>query len=101
MNGDLGTAERRSDLVRLALRLIVEERRRLKIIPDGFGEKPVLKLVFGALIRATDRWRGPRFTKFEQRQIAAVRKELDKEYEASITPLAKSSQPRVASKSAP
>ena len=31
-------------------RLFVEERRRLKIIPNGFGEKPVLKLMFGALI---------------------------------------------------
>ena len=69
--------------------------------PNGFGEKPVLKLMFGALIRAADRWRGLRFTEFELRQIAAVRKELDQEYEASITPLARSSQPRVSSKSAP
>jgi hypothetical protein len=29
-------------------RLFVEERRRLKIIPNGgFGEQPVLKLMFG------------------------------------------------------
>ena len=35
-------------------RLFVEERRRLKIVPDGFGEKPVLKLMFGALIRAAE-----------------------------------------------
>ena len=62
-------------------RLFVEERRRLKIIPNGFGEKPVLKLMFGALIRAAERWRGLRFTEFELRQIAAVRKELDQEYE--------------------
>ena len=82
-------------------RLFVEERRRLKIIPNGFGEKPVLKLMFGALIRAAERWRGLRFTEFELRQIAAVRKELDQEYEDSITPLARSSQPRVSSKSAP
>src|SRR6516225_1181795 len=82
-------------------RLFVEERRRLKIIPNGFGEKPVLKLMFGALIRAVDRWRALRFTEFELRQIAAVRKELDQEYDASITPLARSSQPRVSSKSAP
>ncbi len=61
-------------------RLFVEERRRLKIIPNGFGEKPVLKLMFGALIRAAERWRGLRFTEFELRQIAAVRKELDQEY---------------------
>jgi transposase-like protein len=82
-------------------RLFVEERRRLKIIPNGFGEKPVLKLMFGALIRAADRWRGLRFTEFELRQIAAVRRELDHEYETSITPLARSSQPKVSSKSAP
>jgi transposase-like protein len=35
-------------------RLFVEERRRLKIIPNAFGEKPVLKLMFGAMIRAAD-----------------------------------------------
>ena len=73
-------------------RLFVEERRRLKIIPNGFGEKQVLKLMFGALIRAAERWRGLRFTEFELRQIAAVRKELDDEYQVSTTPLATSSQ---------
>ena len=82
-------------------RLFVEERRRLKIIPNGFGEKPVLKLMFGALIRAAERWRGLRSTEFELRQIAAVRKELDQEYQASITPLARSSQPQASSKSSP
>ena len=82
-------------------RLFVEERRRLKIIPNGFGEKPVLKLMFGALIRAAERWRGLRFTEFELRQIAAVRKELDQEYEASITPPARSPRARVSSKSVP
>lgn len=55
-------------------RLFVEERRRLKIIPNRFGENPVLKLMFGALIRATERWRGLRFTAFELLQLAAVRK---------------------------
>ena len=82
-------------------RLFVEERRRLKIIPNGFGEKPVLKLMFGALIRAAERWRGLRFTEFELRQIAAVRTDLNDEYQTSITPLARSSQPRVSSKSVP
>ena len=82
-------------------RLLVEERRRLKIIPNGFGEKPVLKLMFAALIRAAERWRGLRFTEFELRQIAAARKELDDEYHASTTPLAKSAQPQFSSKSKP
>jgi hypothetical protein len=54
-----------------------------------------------SVVDAAERWRGLRFTEFELRQIAAVRKELDQEYEASITPLARSSQPRVSSKSAP
>ena len=33
-------------------RLSVEEQRQHKVIPDAFGEKPVPKLKFGALIRA-------------------------------------------------
>jgi putative transposase len=65
-------------------RLFVEERRRLKIIPNAFGEKPVLKLMFGAMIRAAERWRAVKITDFERRQMAAVRKELDQEYEAEI-----------------
>ncbi len=63
-------------------RLFVEERRRLKIIPNAFGEKPVLKLMFGAMIRAAERWRAIRVTDFERRQMEAVRQELDHEYEA-------------------
>jgi putative transposase len=65
-------------------RLFVEERRRLKIIPNAFGEKPVLKLMFGAMIRAAERWRAIRVTDFERRQMAAVRQELDYQYEAAI-----------------
>ena len=38
--------------------------------------------MFGALVRAAERWRGLRFTEFELRQIAAVRKDLDAEYES-------------------
>jgi Glu-tRNA(Gln) amidotransferase subunit E-like FAD-binding protein len=34
---------------------------------------------------ATSIWRGLRFTEFEQRQLDAVRKDLNVEYEASIT----------------
>jgi len=95
------THRRATRTTNLLERLFVEERRRLKIIPNGFGEKPVLKLMFGALIRAAERWRGLRFTEFELRQIAAVRKELDAEYEAKLTPSGRSSHPRFSSKSAP
>jgi hypothetical protein len=65
-------------------RLFLEERRRLKIIPNAFGERPVLKLMFGAMTRAADRWRAIKFTDFERRQIAAARQELDQEYQAQI-----------------
>jgi len=65
-------------------RLFVEERRRLKIIPNAFGERAVLKLMFGALIRAAERWKSIRVTEFERRQLSAVKKELDQEYEVRV-----------------
>ena len=64
-------------------RLFVEERRRLKIIPNAWGEKPVLKLMFGAMIRAAERWRAVKVTDFERRQMGLLRQELDQEYEAA------------------
>jgi transposase-like protein len=63
-------------------RLFVEERRRLKIIPNAFGEKAVLKLMFAAMTRAAERWRAIKVTDFERRQMGAIRKQLDQEYEA-------------------
>jgi len=95
------THRRATRTTNLLERLFVEERRRLKIIPNGFGEKPVLKLMFGALIRAAERWRGLRFTEFELRQIAAIRDDLDAEYDAKVTQSGRSSQPRFSSKSVP
>ena len=46
-------------------RLFVEERRRLKIIPNAFGERAVLKLMFGALTRAAERWKSIKFSEFD------------------------------------
>ena len=66
-------------------RLFVEERRRLKIIPNAFGERAVLKLMFGALIRAAERWKSIKVTEFERRQLSAVKKELDQEYETQVS----------------
>ena len=65
-------------------RLFVEERRRLKIIPNAFGEKAVLKLMFGAMTRAAERWRSIKITDFERRQMTALRQELDHDYEALV-----------------
>jgi transposase-like protein len=79
-------------------RLFVEERRRLKIIPNAFGEKAVLKLMFGAMIRAAERWRAIKVTEFERRQMTALRKELDQEYKAEIGLDAKPSKDRAGQK---
>ena len=48
------THRRSTRTTNLIERLFGEERRRLKIVPNAFGEKPVLKLMFAALIRAAE-----------------------------------------------
>ena len=84
-------------------RLFVEERRRLKIIPNAFGEKPVLKLMFGAMIRAAERWRAIKVSDLERRQMRAVRDDLDQEYQApdglNPTPFANASPTQLSSTS--
>ena len=79
-------------------RLFVEERRRLNIIPNAFGEHAVLKLMFGALVRAAERWRSVKVTEFERRQITAIKNELDQEYEAAIGLKARPSKDAVTTK---
>ncbi|MGF1609948.1 MAG: hypothetical protein ACFCUQ_11170, partial [Kiloniellales bacterium] len=76
------THRRATRTTNLLERLFLEERRRLKIIPNAFREKPVLKLMFAAMTRAAERWRAIKITDFERRQLAALRAELDQEYEA-------------------
>jgi putative transposase len=59
-----------------------EARRRTKVIPHAFGERAVLKLVYAALIRAAERWRGIRINEFEQPQLKAIRNETGKDFTA-------------------
>ena len=73
-------------------RLFGEERRRMKVIPNTWGERPVLKLMFAAMIRASDRWKGIRVTGFERRQMDQIRKDLDEEYEQANRPVHHSSK---------
>jgi len=61
-------------------RLFLEERRRTKTIPNAFGEKAMLKLMYGAVLRASDRWRGIKVSAFERRQCEAIRDELDRRH---------------------
>jgi len=69
------------------LRLFGEERRRTKVIPHAFGERAVLKLMYAALIRAAERWRGLRTTEFERRQLIAIRNELDRPHVERTAPV--------------
>lgn len=67
-------------------RLFGEERRRTKVVPHAFGERPVLKLMYAAVIRAADRWRGLTVSEFDQRQLKAIREELDRAHADRIAP---------------
>ena len=55
--------------------------RRLKIIPNAFGEKAVFKLMLAAMTRAAERWRAVGVAEFERRQMDALGDELDQENE--------------------
>ena len=83
-------------------RLFGEERRRTKVIPHAFGERAVLKLMYAALIRAAERWRGIRMTEFEQRQLKAIRDQLDRDHAERTAPAVRSNvtapQSRLSSK---
>src|SRR5438046_117429 len=65
-------------ITNLLERLVLDEPCRTKIIPHAFGEWPVLKPMYAAVIRATDRWRGILVGEFVQRQLHAIREELDR-----------------------
>ena len=87
----------------LLKRLFVEQRRRMKIIPNAWGEKPVLKLMFPARIRAGEKWRPIGITGFERRQMQAIREELHVQYRTTTAPLSGESRnappSRISSKS--
>lgn len=71
-------------------RLFEEERRRLKIIANAFGERPVLKLMYASLLRAAERWRGLKISVFEMKQLEMIRQELDDEHRRRHAPAVKS-----------
>lgn len=71
-------------------RLFLEERRRTKIVPHAFGERPVLKLMYAAVIRAADHWRGLTIGEFERRQLKAIHMELDRAHSERTSPAVRS-----------
>ena len=51
------------------------------MIPHAFGEKPLLTLMYAAVIRAGAKWRGIKTTGFDRRQLEAIRKDLDEAFD--------------------
>jgi len=72
-------------------RLFGEERRRMKIVANTFGERAVLKLMYAALIRASESWRGIQMKPFEVKQLEAMKEELDAGHRRRHEPLKTSS----------
>jgi transposase-like protein len=60
----------------LVERAFVEERRRTKVIPHLWTEGSLVHLVFGVLIRVSDRWGKKCFSEIEQQQIRSLRARL-------------------------
>jgi putative transposase len=60
----------------LGERAFVEERRRTKVIPHLWTEGSLVHLVFGVLIRVSERWGKKCFSEFEQQQIRSLRERL-------------------------
>ncbi len=71
-------------------RLFGEERRRMKVIGTAFGERPVLKLMYASLIRASDNWRGLTISEFERRQLEKLHEELARRHREQHAPAVKS-----------
>ncbi len=55
-------------------RCFVEEKRRTKIIPGFFTEKSALKLVYGTLIRASEKWQRIKMSSLELALLKNIRK---------------------------
>ena len=80
-------------------RPVGEERRRTEVIPHTFGERAVLKLTYGALIRASQIWQRVVISEFELRQIEELRSELDQEFkERTVSSVQSASHQRIYSK---
>ena len=74
-------------------RLFGEERRRTKVMPHAFGEKPLLKLMFAATLRASAKWRGIKMTSFDRQQLEAIREELNQAFKEQNQPAVQPTTP--------
>jgi len=73
-------------------RLFRGERRRVNAAGTLFGERAVLKLMYAALIRASDSWRGTQIASFERRQLEQLKEQLQAELRKRHAPVFPSAQ---------
>ncbi len=57
-------------------RLFLEDRRRMRAVGTLFGERPVLKLMYAALIRTAERWRGVPMPELTRKHLERLRAQL-------------------------
>jgi putative transposase len=70
----------------LVERAFVEERRRTKVLPHLWTEGSLVNLVFGVLIRVSDRWGKKCLSELEQQQIRQLRAKLHLDEQEVTTP---------------
>lgn len=68
-------------------RLFLEERRRTRAVGTLFGERPVLKLMYAALIRASERWHGVEIDPFSRYQLERLAEDLKQQARRTHAPV--------------
>jgi len=74
-------------------RLFEEDRRRMKPIAVFFGERAVLKLMYGTLLRAAESWRGLAITDLEREQLTRLWEQLDEGWKPTVAAVVEKHQP--------
>ncbi|MFQ5738817.1 MAG: transposase [Acidobacteriota bacterium] len=82
------THRKRIRTTNLLERLFREERRRSRAAGIVFGERPLLKLMYSALIRASDTWRGIQVTELERAQLQRLRETIREQRRRGTSPVA-------------
>ena len=74
-------------------RPFVEERRRSRAAGVVPGERAVLKLMYAAMARASETWRGIRITELDRRRLEDLRQKLALRHAKETAPAVKGPKP--------